>query len=801
MKTWAWLGVLLWGISAPAATIPAATPVATPVATPAATPTAVAQEPITLRVMTHERWFRGFEYMEQVTAEFEAAHPGVKVELISSSGGSGSRDKIRFALAGDLPIDVTWIDVTEFSSFLDEQVLIDLQPYFDQDPDWQEQLYYQQILEGMRGPNGHLYGLPSTFNPYVMYVNKSLLAREGISMPADDWTWQQMVDISRKVTRDLDGDGTSDQYGISITQWLQALTPWIWQNGGRLLDTKQRVALDEPAAIEAIAFLQNLLHGEKIASDDATFANQLSVGLFQAGKVAFYGPVGFWETYRFREIEDFEWDYHPLPRGKQAATAVAMRFYCVPRTARHPQLAYEYVRALAGPTMQRGLAAIGNGVPGLISAAESEVFVDPKTPQREEIFLQVLPGARFLPVDVNWSEIQEQSGAVLEEAILLNRISAAEACQLATQIANASLDRQELVRNSPRLPRFWFPTAQFGAAAIFGLIFLRRWWRRSPTTTPTTTPAAANTAAETRSRSAGSQSRKTREEKQAWIFLAPWAIGFLFLLAGPAIVSLLLSFSEWSPVQNLDEARWMGLQQYQRLLHDQTFHTSLRVTTLYAVVAVPLQLITALALALLLNRKFRGRSVARTLFYLPTVVSPVILGAMWRWMLDADRGLLNQGLGAVGLQGPEWLKDPSWIIPSFILMSLWTVGAQMLVFLAGLQSLDPRLIEAAKLDGARSWSRFRHVILPALSPVLLFNLIVGLIQAFQIFAQPFVMTQGGPGNESRFLVLYLYEQGFRYLRMGYASTLAWVLFAMVAVCSLVILQSSKSWVHYAGRRK
>ncbi len=752
------------------------------IATPQQT-TDEGSETITLRVMTHERWFRGFEYMEQATREFEAEHPGVKVELISSSGGSGSRDKIRFALAGDLPIDVTWIDVTEFSSFLDEGVLIDLQPYFDADPSWNEEEYFSQILAGMRGPDGHLYGLPSTFNPYVMYVNKTLLAKEGIDFPSDDWTWQQMVDISRRVTRDLDGDGTTDQFGISITQWLQALTPWIWQNGGRLLDDNQRVALNEPAAVEAVAFLQRLLHEEKIASDDATFANQLSVGLFQSGKVAFYGPVGFWETYRFREIEDFEWDYHPLPREKEAATAVAMRFYCVPRTARHPQLAYEYVRKLAGPTMQRGLAAIGNGVPGLISAARSEVFVDPNTPQREEVFLSALQSARFQPITVNWSEIQEQVAAVLEEAILLNRMSAADACQQAAAIANDGLDRQQMVRELPRLPRSWFHLAQFGVAAIFALLLLWRLLLRRPQPNATRHSAAG---------------KSVRQERQAWAFLTPWAIGFVFLLAGPAVVSAILSFSEWSPVQDFGEARWMGLGQYQRLAADQTFHTSLRVTTLYATFAVPLQLITALGLALLLHRKFRGAGIAQTIFYFPTVISPVILGAMWRWILDSDRGLLNQGLGVVGASGPEWLKDPTWILPSFILMSLWTVGAQMLVFLAGLQSLDTRLLEAAKLDGARSFARFRHVILPALSPVLLFNLIVGMIQAFQIFAQPFVMTQGGPGNESRFLVLYLYEQGFRYLRMGYASTLAWVLFAIVAVLTVIIFRSSKSWVHYAG---
>jgi multiple sugar transport system permease protein len=734
-----------------------------------------AQEPVTLQVMTHERWFAGFEYMQQVTREFEAAHPGVRVELISSSGAGGSRDKIKFALAGNLPIDVTWIDVTEFSSFLEEGVLIDLEPFFDDDPTWDESQYFAEILAGMRGPDGHLYGLPSTFTPYVMYVNRSLLAAEGLELPRDDWTWEELVRIARRVTRDLDGDGEPDQFGVSLTQWLQAVSPWIWQNGGRLIDEEGRIALHEPAAVGAIDFLQGLLHRERIASDDATFANQLSVGLFQAGKVAFYGPVGFWETYRFREIEAFEWDYHPLPRGERAGTAVAMRFYCVPRTARHPQLAYEFVRALAGPTMQRGLAAIGNGVPGLISAARSEVFLDPSTPQREEVFLQVLPSARFQPLGVNWAELQEVCGAVLEDAILLDRITAGEAGRRATELGNAALERTRALRARPRVGRGWFLLAQASAALVLlGLLLVRLRAQGS----------------------AGSRARA--EERAAWLFLAPWALGFVLLLAGPAAVSALLSFSEWSPVQSLAEARWMGLAQYERLVADETFHKSLVVTTRYALWAVPLQLAVALGLALLGDRRFRGRGAARTLFYLPTVVSPVILGALWRWILDAEQGLVNGALTSVGLPGPDWLADPAWVVPSFVLMSLWTVGAQMLVFLAGLEALDRRLLEAARLDGAGAWQRLVHVTLPALGPVLLFNLIVGLIAALQLFAQPFVMTQGGPGNESRFLVLYLYDQGFRFLHMGYASTLAWVLFAITALLAWVVLSSSRRWVHYAG---
>jgi multiple sugar transport system permease protein len=717
-----------------------------------------AQEEAVLRVMTHERWFAGYETLEEVAREFEQSHPGVRVEILSSAGGAGSRDKLKFTLAGNLQLDVAWLDVTEFSTFLADGALIDLQPYFDADPAWRPEEYFSEVLEGMRGPDAHLYGLPSTFNPLVMYVNRSLLASEGIDLPPDDWTWQDFERIARAVTRDADHDGRPERYGASITQWLQALAPWIWQNGGRFLNERGEVALDEPAAAEAIAFLQRLLHEDRIASDDATFANQMSVGLFQSGSVAFHGPAGYWETYRFREIQDFSWDYLPLPRGKAgAATVVAMRFYCVPRTSRHPQLAYEFVRALAGPKMQTALAGVGNGVPGLISAARSDVFLQPGNGRREEVFFDVLSHARYLPTSVDWSEIQAQVGAVYDEALLMNRVSAAEASTRAARLANESLARRREAVDRPRLPAGLLSGSLLAAPAallLAWLLVLRKGRSRS----------------------------QNREERAAWGFLAPWAIGGALLLAGPILLLAILAFAEWSPVQLLSEARWMGGEQFARLAQDEIFHDSLRVTFWYAALAVPLQVAVALGLALLVAKPGRATGAARTLLYLPTILSPVVLGAVWRWILD---------------DGP-WLKDPSWIVPSFVLMSLWTAGAQMLVFIAGLQSLDPALQEAARLDGAGRFRRFLHVTLPALTPVLLFNLVVGLIGAFQVFAQPFVMTQGGPGNESRFLVLYLYDQAFRYLRMGYASTLAWVLFVIVFLLTCLILRSSRRWVHYAG---
>lgn len=736
-------------------------------------PTAHAAD-VTLRVLTHEHWFAGFPYLEQTARQFEAAHPGVRVEVLSTASASGAGDKVMMSLAGGLPLDVTWIDIAEFPAFLENGSLLDLQPYLDADPTWDPDEYFPQILAAMKDGRGHLFGLASTFTPYVMYVNRTLLRREGLEPPREGWTWADLERICRAVTRDTDGDGRVDQYGISIPQWLQALAPWIWQNGGRFLDEDGRCALDEPAAIEAVAFLVRLLHEEKVASNDATFEAQLETGLFQVGRVALYGPVGYWETYRFQAIEDFEWDVVPLPIGRRAATAVAMRFYVVPRHSAHPELAYEFVRALGSDVMQRGLAEIGNGVPGLKRAALSEAFLKPDVaPASEHVFLDVMEHARFMPIERNWLEVEKATKAALEDALLLGRASARDACVRAAAIANEGFARSEDVAGRPRIGATWF-------VALFAV--------------PLVLLAAG--AAWVLARRGGRL--RAREERAAWGFLTPWALGFAALLAGPALVALLLSLSEWSPLQPLGEARWMGLDQYRRLFEDPTFHDSLRVTATYAAIAVPLQLALSLGLALLVDREFRGVGAFRTLFYLPTILSPVVLGAMWRWLLAAEHGPVNEGLAALGFAGPDWLRDPDWVVPSFVLMSLWTVGAQMLVFLAGLKGVDPTLHEAARMDGADALRRFRHVTLPALGPVLLLNLVVGLINAFQLFAQPFVMTRGGPGNESRFLALYLYEQGFQSFRMGYASTLAWALFVIVMALTLVVLRATRGRVHYAG---
>jgi multiple sugar transport system permease protein len=245
--------------------------------------------------------------------------------------------------------------------------------------------------------------------------------------------------------------------------------------------------------------------------------------------------------------------------------------------------------------------------------------------------------------------------------------------------------------------------------------------------------------------------------------------------------------------------RWAGLDNMARLARDPTFASSLGATALYVVLAVPLGLALALALALFLRRTSSATSAARTVVFLPAIVAPVIVAAIWRYALDAERGPVDELLRRIGIEGPAWLRDPHWVVPSFVLVSLWSVGAQMLVFLAALQALDPALEEAARIDGAGPVQRFWHVVLPQLGPVVLFNGLTGLVAAAQVFAQPYVMTEGGPGDASRFLALYAYESAFQHLDFGYACTLAWVLLALLAAACALVLVGSRRAVHYRGR--
>jgi multiple sugar transport system permease protein len=284
-----------------------------------------------------------------------------------------------------------------------------------------------------------------------------------------------------------------------------------------------------------------------------------------------------------------------------------------------------------------------------------------------------------------------------------------------------------------------------------------------------------------------------REALAGYLFVLPAVLGFLLWYAGPMAYSGWISLTEWDV---LSPARYVGLDNYRRMVDDDLFWKSLRVTFVYVAVSVPLVQVTGFAIALLLNLEVRGQAVFRTVYYLPTIAPLVATSVLWTWIFNSEFGLLNSVLRELGLPKVLWLQDPDWAMPTLILLSVWGFGSTMVIYLAGLQGVPRSLYEAAAIDGARAWHRLINITIPMMSPVILFNTLLGVIFALQTFTQGLVVTNGGPNNSTLFYTLHLYRQAFINFRMGYAAALAWVLFAIILVVSLVAFRTFGRRVYY-----
>jgi multiple sugar transport system permease protein len=292
------------------------------------------------------------------------------------------------------------------------------------------------------------------------------------------------------------------------------------------------------------------------------------------------------------------------------------------------------------------------------------------------------------------------------------------------------------------------------------------------------------------------QKLRRREAIIGYLLASPWFVGIAVFYLIPVVASVVISFLHWDL---LTAPEWKGLDNYAFMLSgDRIFWKSLGNTIYYSVFGIPLQLTFALSLAVLLNQKVRGMAVFRTIFYLPSVTSGVAVAVLWSWLLHPDLGIINEFLRSIGLTGPRWLYSVTWSKPALIFMSLWSVGGAMIIFLAALQGVPQHLYEAAEVDGATRWRKFRSVTLPMLTPAVFFSLVTGVIGALQVFTEAYVMTGGGPAESTLFYVYYLYNNAFVYLKMGYASAMAWVLFWIILALTTVQFAYANRWVYYEG---
>lgn len=313
-----------------------------------------------------------------------------------------------------------------------------------------------------------------------------------------------------------------------------------------------------------------------------------------------------------------------------------------------------------------------------------------------------------------------------------------------------------------------------------------------------TRPATALAGSRLRSSPARLSPFRLREALDGYLFMAPWLIGLLVFYLGPMVASFALSFTKYDIVR---PPELIGLENYREaFLVDDLFWSSILRTFYYSIVMVPVGLASSLLAAVLLNQGLKGTSIFRTFFFLPSLTPAVAAAFIWRWLLHPQAGLVNYLLWQIGIQGPGWMSSSEWAIPSLMIVALWgsVGGTRMIIFLAGLQGVPTELYEAAKMDGANAWRRFLSVTLPMISPTLLFNLVLGVIGALQVFTIAYTATNGGPGRATWFYALHIYRNAFEFFYMGYASALAWIFLVLIVALTYLNFRFSGTWVYYEG---
>jgi multiple sugar transport system permease protein len=291
-----------------------------------------------------------------------------------------------------------------------------------------------------------------------------------------------------------------------------------------------------------------------------------------------------------------------------------------------------------------------------------------------------------------------------------------------------------------------------------------------------------------------------REQFWGYAFISPWIVGFVLFTFLPMAAALVFSFTNFD-LRRPDEIEFIGLRNYERLLSDPGVAHSMAITIRFIAITVPLNLVFALALAMLLNsRRVAGKSLLRTLFYMPVQIPLVAATLIWLGVLNGSTGWVNRLLEILGVQGPDWIADSSWVLVSLALIGVWGVGNMMLIFIAGLQGVPSELYDAAKVDGAGAWTTFRRVTVPLITPIIFYNVLISLVTSFQVFIQPYVLKNGIPDDSTNLFNVNLYREGFVFNQMGYASALGWVLFGVILSVTVVLFWTSRRWVYYAAER-
>ncbi|MFZ4507405.1 MAG: extracellular solute-binding protein [Fimbriimonas sp.] len=750
-------------------------------------------------------------------ADFEKNHPGIKVKLEAVDYAQYFTKLLSQYAAGVAP-DVAMMNPEFFQRYAKRGALLELNQFYDQVPGFNIKDYYKEIVDA-HSLDGKLYVLPRDIAPIaVVYYNKRLFREAGIPYPDGTWTWDWEVRpelkekdflwVMQQLTK-KGPNGRPTQWGYA-PGWQGLFTDMVYlSTGHRIADdykAPKEIRWNDPGIIRAFQFSADLTLKQRFmpSAVDIQSQNTSSRLLFTQQKVAMF-QSGIWEVPEMRKAlvkgdpGYFDWDIALAPGYKDGTRAYPTggSGYCILKSTPHPKEAWLLTQWMAGAPGMKAMAVAGVAQPAIRKQALAEPWIPgPNTPEEQQvpqnriITDQAVPYVVFSPSAIYWNEVSTIAQQTHSRVYDGTSTAKVELVNGNTRAQN----RMDTLLREETLPPYNWAIAAVVFVAIVAILIA---WIYAP---------------EFRRKLSH---RQREENRTAYIFIAPWILGILFFTLGPMILSLLMSFADWDIIR---AARWRGVGNYVEAFSiDPTFWISLRVTIIYTLIAVPIGIISSLSLALLLNVKVKGMPLWRTCYYIPSVASGVASALIWMQVFKVEGGLLNSliygpsgGGNFLGLATAlkplatangqiNWLGSETMALPSMMLMSVWGAGGGMVIMLAGLQGVPTFFYEAATLDGAGAWNKFKAVTLPLISPTLFFNLVTGFIGAFQVFTQALLMTNGGPNNSTMFFNLYLFNNAMVNLRMGYASSLAWVLFFVILGFTVFQFKASK-WVYYEGAK-
>ncbi len=760
--------------------------------------------------------------LDAQVAEFERRNPDVDVSLLSMGAGAMNPQKLMTSIVGGVPPDVIHQDRFTIGDWASRGTFQPLDRFLraqEDDPGAIREGNYYPAAWKEAVYQGKVYAIPTGIDGRLLFYNRDIFREAGLDPDRPPRTWDELKDYAKRLTR-LNPDGTYQRIGFIPNYGNSWLYLYSWQNGGEFLSPDGRTCtLDNPHTVRALQYMTDVYDAlggfDKVSVFQSGFQTD-EQDPFYTGKIGMviHGSWVLPRIARFAPSLDFAVAPAPVPAGRLQGeerfrgeppyiTWVGGFSFAIPVGARHPDAAWRFIRWMTSEqsyVLQNRAQKKYNeekGRPFVFTLTANRKVNDvllrtfpPESPRlyaAQKAFMDILPAGKYRPVTF--------IGQTLWDA----HVRAFERASAHAQTPQAALGEQRaLVQKAldkafarEELPFFSFtgPVTLLGAALLLGLVFAPTCIRRQ----------------------LGDSRMAKREAVAGYLMVAPWLFGFLLLTAGPILVSILFAFCDYDV---LHPPRYVGMANFHTLFTDdrELVGKALYNVAFLSVVGIPLGIATGLSIALLLNMKVKGMAWYRTAFYIPSIVPAVASAVLWAWLLagDPNKGLLNALWKSTltewfGWLPPGWFGVPEWARQGLILQGLWGAGGGMILWLAGLQGVPQSLYEAAQIDGARGWGRFRHVTLPMLSPYIFFQLVMGTIHAVQEFDRVYVLGGGngsaGPLDSLLVPVLYLFNNAFRYFRMGYASAIAWVLFVIILALTLLQWQAQKYWVHYEADRK